>query len=118
MHWIGSRCERFSATPSIRSVTGALPVNHIRSDGKDRLGVHGIAIRRILPQLAHERAHDPGSDLIDTIVVIAEYRKIAFNLIVDDEPGFVLNRLNLRIADCGEAVSNYRHACHAKGHGS
>ena len=48
--------ERLALPPAVRRVAGALAVDDVRGDGQDRLGVEGVAIGRVLPQLAHERA--------------------------------------------------------------
>ena len=42
----------------------------------------GVAVGGILPQLAHERTHHPGGELIHLVVVVAEKREAAFGLII------------------------------------
>ena len=80
--------------------------------------MHGIAIGGILPQLAHERADEPRSKMVNAIVVVAELGKLAFGLIVGHEPGFVADHSNFRVTDRRQAVGNNRHSRHAEGHRS
>jgi hypothetical protein len=59
MHRVRTGSERLAAPAPVRCIARILPVHHIRSDRKDRLCVHRVAIGWILPQLAHECADHP-----------------------------------------------------------
>ena len=55
-----------------QGVAGALAVNNVRGDGQNRLSVQGISIGRVLSELVHERADQPRSQLVNSIVVVAK----------------------------------------------
>src|SRR5215831_21175220 len=99
MHWIGSRSERLSASPAIRCVTRGFAVNHVRSNRQNGLRVQGVPVGRILSQLIHERGHQPGSEVVDSIVVVTKLRELSLGCIIDYQPGFVADDSDLRIRD-------------------
>src|SRR5277367_4660781 len=92
VHWIGARSEWLPATPSVGSIAHALAVDHVRGDGQNRLGVNRVAIGGIFPQLAHERADDPGGKVVNPIIVVAKSREIALGLIVNYQSGVIAYR--------------------------
>ncbi len=123
MPWLSRPCiglapgANGSPVPApVGRVPRCLPVHHVRRDGQDRLGVHGIPVGRILPELGHEGADHPGRDLVHPIVVVAEQRELALGLVVRDEPGLVANHLHLRVLDGGKAVGHHREPGHAERH--
>src|SRR5580692_2716577 len=98
VHWIGARSEWLPATPSVGSIAGALPVDHVRGDCQNRLGVNRVAISRIFSQLAHECADDPGGEVVNSIIVVAKPREIACGLIVNHKPGIIAYGSNFCVA--------------------
>src|SRR5580692_517785 len=89
VHWIGAMCEWLPATPAVRSIAGTLPVHHVRGDCQNRLRVNRVAISRILSQLTHECADDPGCEVVNPIIVVAKPREVAFGPIIDHKPGVI-----------------------------
>src|ERR1700754_1163162 len=45
-----------------------------------------MPIRGVLSQLVHECADYPGSQLVDAVIVIAEFRKLTFGFVVSYQP--------------------------------
>jgi hypothetical protein len=87
-------------------MAGVLSVNDVRRDGEHRLRVNGVAIGRMLAELAHEHRNDRRSELIHAIIVITEHRELAFGFIIDNESGFVADHFHARITDSRQAVRN------------
>src|SRR5580692_13191634 len=114
VHWIGARSKWLAATPSVGSIAGILPVDHVRGDCQNRLGVNCVAISGIFSQLAHECADDPGGEMVNPIIVVAKPWEIAFGPIIDHKPGVIAYRSNLCVAHCRKAIGNYGHARDAK----
>src|SRR5215471_12341207 len=108
MHRISTRCKRFAFLTTVRRVAGILAIHHVGGDGEHRLGVHRLPIGRILPQLRHKRADHPGSQLIDSIVVVSKLWEIPGYLKVSDQTSFVTNRAHARVTNCRKAVRNDR----------
>ena len=117
VHRVCARRERLAATASVRRVAGRLAVHDVRGDRQDRLRVDGVAIRRVLSQLAHERAHQPDGELIHRLSLLPKQRELALGLIVGHEPCFVADDAYLRVPDRRQAVGDDRHAGHAERHG-
>src|SRR2546423_13610182 len=116
MHWIGARTERLAFTASIWRMTGALSINNVRGNSQHRLRVNRIAISRMLPQFAHEHRNYSSRELIDTVVVIAEHRELAFGLIIDHQSGVIANDFYLRAANRRQAIGYHRETGDAAGH--
>ena len=70
----------------------------------------------MLPQLAHEGAHDVAGDLVHAVVVVAEHRELTFGLVVGDEARLVPDHLHLGVLDRRQAVGHDRQARHAERH--
>src|SRR4030095_5313399 len=107
MHRIGSGRERFAVPPAIGRVTGALAVDHVRSDRQNRLGMEGVTISWILAQLVHESAYKPGGKVIHAVVVIAELRKSPFSFVVGYQASLIANDSHLSVPNRRQAVSDY-----------
>ena len=117
VHRVGPRRERLPLAPAVRGVAGGLAVDDVRRDGEDRLGVHRVAVGRVLAELAHEGADDPGREVVDPVVVVAEHRELALGHVVRDEPRRVADDLDLGVLDRRQAVGDDGQAGHAEGHG-
>ena len=74
----------------------------------------GVPVSGVLSQFVHECADHPGSKLIHAIIVVAEFRKLAFSLIVGYKPGLVPNCPDPGVPDRGKTVGNDRHAAMPK----
>src|SRR6185369_14826044 len=82
VHRIGTWGERLALAAAVGRIAGRFPVNDIRGDRQDRLGVKRIPIGRVLTQLVHERADQPDSELVDAVIVVAELRERALGSVV------------------------------------
>ena len=75
-----------------------------------------LAIRRMLSELAHEGRDQPGCELVDAVVVVAEDRERPVRLVVGDQPRLVAHDPHFRVLDRREAVGDDRHAGDAECH--
>ena len=57
-----------------------------------------------LTDLLHEATNERNSDLVDTVVIVTERRKVALGLVVDNEAVFITDRLDLGVFDGGQRV--------------
>src|SRR4051794_37795799 len=118
MHRICAGCKRLAQTSSIRRVTRALAINNVRRDRQDRLGMYGVAVSWVLSQLAHESCHQPGSQLIDAIVIVAKLWEVAFDLIVSNQTSLIANHANSRVTNCRQTVGHDRQSSDTERHRS
>ena len=48
VHRVGAGRERLAGAAAVRGVAGVLAVDHVGGDRQHRLGVHGVAVGRVL----------------------------------------------------------------------
>src|SRR5262245_60575743 len=106
VHRIGTGSKRFTLTPAIRCVTSVLAIDHVGSNGQDRLRVQRVAIGWVFSEFPHKGTHDPGREMVYAIVVVAEFRKFAFRLVIDNQSGLVSDHLHLCVTDGRQTVSH------------
>ena len=89
-----------------REGAGGLAVDDVRGNRQDRLGRDGITVHGDLTNLVHDGVDHGRGDVVGTIIVIAVGREVAFGAVVDDKAGFVADRVDLRVLDRGQRVSD------------
>ena len=72
----------------------------------------------MLAQLFHETLDHLGGNLVDTVVVIAEGRILAVDLVIHRQARFIANDMHLGVLDRRQRISHHRDPGNAAGHGT
>ena len=72
MHWVGTRSKGNTFGASVRSGTGLLAVHHVGGDSQQGKGGTGILVDRQLFQFFAEIVNEVYSQVVHTVVIIAE----------------------------------------------
>ena len=98
--------------------TGCLTVNNVRGDGQHRLGRDCITVHGDCANLIHDGVNDGCCNIVCTVVIVTVGREVSLGAVVDNQSGFVANRVNLRVLDSGQGVSNDGQASNTATHGA
>src|SRR5262249_46336217 len=102
--------ERLALAAAVRRIAGVLAVDHVRRDGQYTLRVSGIAIGRVLADLAHESGDKVRGDAVHAVVVVAELGNrigaVEFGPIVDGQSGVVADDVDLGVFDGSRGVGD------------
>ena len=79
VHGVCPGGEGLARLAPVRRGARLFAVHYVRSDGKHRERVHGVAVQRVLFQLGREFFYDIYSLVVRAVIIVAVFREIALN---------------------------------------
>ena len=71
----------------------------------------------MLAQFRHEGLEEPDGNLVGARIVVAVFREVTFDLVVDDQTGFVADCGDLGVLDRAEGIDDMGEPGNARGEG-
>ena len=110
--WACAGRERFALLTTIREGACGLAIHDVAGNRKNRSRRFGIAVRRSLLDLGHERLEEPNGDIVGAVVVVSVTREVAFNLeVLCKTCSRIADNFYLGVLDCAQAIDNVAEPC-------
>src|SRR5471032_1429569 len=116
MHWVSTWAKWRTSTATVWGVTGFLTVNHVGSDGQNRLSCYSATVGTQFLNFLHETFYQVTSNIIYARIVVTELWIFAFNFEVDSQAVFVTDGANFGVFDCRQGVSSNGQTCDTTRH--